>query len=762
MLGMCVDRRWVWGVGAGLLLVLGSGVAWVGMSEERESGVEIGGGVEQHEVEVVGSDDAERFRADSKYYFDEVIEKEVLGRYLGRSISYLGVCATSEGRAEYFDDHLRVIRDCGVKFVGKASFNDGKVRNWGEFWERAREGAARVHEVDAEIVVQGCIGQMEFDEEGVGSRAMGKGVGDSVRVWKPISVRQQEVSRMAGYSGSREGFERMMEERSGLAWVDRELMAEFGEDGVKRPFVFERMRYEGGEVMRDVWGGGSAMDISRLETRMWVYEQARRYIDAGYEAIEFGQVELMAENDEDMVYWGEVLAMIRAYAKKKARRRSVICSARVTNRGLECDGKVLWDYVSSPMRMVQGKEKMSVRLMGGNVGSIYEDFEIEKKKEGEERGERVMRVFEIGQWRRGVSDDDDLLIWGADEAGWFANQKKERRDAFLRECWEWVNGYVGEGKMMLPGRMRADVPIGKRKMGYYLVNRVSDVCAEGFGQEDVVAELFDREGEKIEVQGQMKVLRSRGGELTKKEMGGGIVGYWSFNRKEEVSGWEVFENHFPLKVYAVVRRGYLRDELIAMYEQAGDWYTQKEQKDAGRLERRVESDADDIFEEGEKGKAVRFMGRGYLDLGGFDEFCGEELTIAMWVKIEDGERGQVIIAKEGGGEWQYRVGFDAENQAGFVRVKSENGEVKKLLMKGMRIGEWEHVAMMVGGGEVRGYLNGELAGEISLGRLMKWNDGRKMRLVIGKGCVGVGGDSLYIFEKMIEEDRLRKLIKGRR
>jgi len=65
------------------------------------------------------------------------------------------------------------------------------------------------------------------------------------------------------------------------------------------------------------WGeGASVPDITQQETQLFFYFMAISYLDAGIEAIHFGQVELIAMKDHGQNYaaWDSLLARIRTAA----------------------------------------------------------------------------------------------------------------------------------------------------------------------------------------------------------------------------------------------------------------------------------------------------------------------------------------------------------------------------------------------------------------------------------------------------------------
>src|SRR5690606_15187573 len=90
------------------------------------------------------------------------------------------------------------------------------------------------------------------------------------------------------------------------AWVFRA----FNLPVEKRNFSYEAMLNPQG-IFVDHWReGASVPDIAQPETRMFFYFMARQYLEAGIEAIHFGQAELMAMTDRHQGYaaWRDLLA----------------------------------------------------------------------------------------------------------------------------------------------------------------------------------------------------------------------------------------------------------------------------------------------------------------------------------------------------------------------------------------------------------------------------------------------------------------------
>ena len=126
----------------------------------------------------------------------------------------------------------------------------------------------------------------------------------------------------------------------------------FDQPVTNRNFVFDDIIYPPNQ-RRSMGGGGQVPDESRLETRMWFYYQAASYIDVGCEGIHFGQVEIMNKNDPGNAHWAELLAMVRQYAAKHARRHMVLCNGHTPTGGLQHDGNPLLDFNAFPLRIME-------------------------------------------------------------------------------------------------------------------------------------------------------------------------------------------------------------------------------------------------------------------------------------------------------------------------------------------------------------------------------------------------------------------------
>ena len=250
------------------------------------------------------------FPADAQdFRFDASMTREVLENYLSRSISFTELLhddLTQPRNSRGVDprDNLRLILDAKAKFVGRALMVWGREKELPAFLETAKPYAAALHQADPEIILQAAA--FEIVTPGVETVAI------------PERVFQQ-----------------------------------FDQPAASRTFRYQDMLYADGRFVNH-WGGrGSVPDMSRLETRMWFYFLVTSYVDVGIEAIHFGQVGLMDKNDPGHAGWLDMLGRVRAYAHEHARRHFLLCDAHTPTGGYVEGGKLLFDFHSFPLRIVE-------------------------------------------------------------------------------------------------------------------------------------------------------------------------------------------------------------------------------------------------------------------------------------------------------------------------------------------------------------------------------------------------------------------------
>ena len=151
----------------------------------------------------------------------------------------------------------------------------------------------------------------------------------------------------------------------------------------------------------------------------------------GIEAIHFGQTELMNHNDRELEHYSQVLALIRSYANQHARRHMVVCDSHVPSGGLVREGKLLMDFHSFPLRIMEVPDRpqeavLKVGFSDGIYGRSKGGMTISGWK-----CEHLPYLVEIDNWgasrHPGQPKAGGIWVWGYDEITWFAHQSKQYR-----------------------------------------------------------------------------------------------------------------------------------------------------------------------------------------------------------------------------------------------------------------------------------------------------------------------------------------------
>tara|TARA_B100001121_G_scaffold216124_1_gene189641 strand:- start:256 stop:1446 length:1191 start_codon:yes stop_codon:yes gene_type:complete len=362
------------------------------------------------------------------YYFDGKISRNVLENYLARSSTFGSLLHLT------LEDDLRMIKNTGVKFAGRAIWMWGGESKIDELVRVGEPFAKKVHAIDPDIILQGAIFEI-----------VSKDV-ESVKI-PPEVFKAFEVPQKVRY------------------------------------FDYEAMLYPFGHRHNHWSKGSSVPDMSRLETRMWFFYVAKRWIDMGIEAIHFGQVEIMDDWDRSHRHWRDMMQKIRDYATKNARRHMVLTDAHVPSGGIVHKGKLMFDLHSFPSRpkSVKGQPYKAI-LEKGFSDSIY----------GRSKGgitpsgwkcESLPYIVEIDNF--GVSkhpgefrEDDKIHVWGWDEINWFIKQPEDYRNEWLKYAYEWVRKTDKNGYFQLP----------LRRFEHY---SASMMTKKGMRQEDTIKGIWE-------------------------------------------------------------------------------------------------------------------------------------------------------------------------------------------------------------------------------------------------------------------------------
>ncbi|TKB96378.1 hypothetical protein [Pedobacter cryophilus] len=378
-----------------------------------------------------------------------IMPENVLRSYLSRSITQAEFLTTdgfyNDGAYPDKADDTRMLKNMGAKFIGRSIYTwglEGRINN-PLFMSNAKVKISEMHLTDSDMLFQAAIFEIITPDVNT----------------VPVP-----------------------------AWV----FQEFGLAVSARNFVYTDMINLDG-VGVGQWGYGSVPDISRLETRMYFFFLATKYIGTGIEAIHFGQVELMSMVDKNNNYagWSDLLTRIRAMAKTKAIRGTVICDAHLGSGGIVIDGKLLFDFVSFPMRI----KEISGEPQKGELKKFYLDAIYGRTKGGITPSgwscDKALYQVEFDNFgisdHPGVSSISDEWTWGYDEISWYYNQSEDYRNEFLKYASKWIvktdlNGYV-----QMPG---SRVVITSNGATRYRANKKSDACVNGRNQEETIKLLW--------------------------------------------------------------------------------------------------------------------------------------------------------------------------------------------------------------------------------------------------------------------------------
>jgi hypothetical protein len=381
--------------------------------------------------------------------FDGSLSSRGLCAYLSRAVTYANSLNFTPT-----DDDLRMLREMGALFLGRSAYVWYPVMPEEEHFRRAADFTRRIHAINPRIICQAGVFEAVYP-----------------------AVNEIPVP----------------------AWV----FAEFGEPVENRCFRFGDMAGpDFAQLYR--WtqfgdGQGVVPDVTLRETARYLYYRARRYIDAGYEAIHLGQPHLVAGRDVGYAIFEDLCNRIRAYARRAARRHLVLLDAHT--HGIARHGRLLFDFHSRPLSARAWREKperILLHLKGTSLGGITPSGWS---------CQRLPYLIEIDNWG-GYSLAPDAWSdldrrarsgrWGWDDIAWFAHQPAAERDHFLRYAHHWLRVQDPAAFFQMPARrLLGEAPVDfsdedgpPQRIWHYRANRRSEACADGFGQEDVIREIW--------------------------------------------------------------------------------------------------------------------------------------------------------------------------------------------------------------------------------------------------------------------------------
>jgi len=367
------------------------------------------------------------------FKFDGSISREVLNNYLSRAVTHFGIGYDNHVYSDTFEDDLRMLKNEGAKFIGRAALVWHESVPDSEGFAFAKKRIARGHEVDPEFIFQACVFEC---------------------IYRPFV----NSTPIPSY-----------------------VFETFGLPAENRCFSFDAMKLSG--EPDNVWGmpQTATPDITKTEAQMWFFYRAAEYIKAGCEAIHLGQVCRIGRDDPDFSFWKTVIRHIRAFAAVHARRHYVLIDAHTL--GWLRQDETMFDYNAFPIRLKEIPDKpMQCVCEEGYLDSMFNP------------ADGLCRPFivEFDNFGRsdkpGIPDQTSHFAWGYDEITWFSKCSADYRAQFLNYIADWVVERYPEGWVQMPSRRC--LAGGDRYN--YSANTRSEHCPHGWSDEETIKSIFAR------------------------------------------------------------------------------------------------------------------------------------------------------------------------------------------------------------------------------------------------------------------------------
>lgn len=363
------------------------------------------------------------------FQFKDRIEKQVLKNYLSRSITLTFISSPSDN----LQADLQLIKEIKPKYISRAITPWQAETNYETATLKYRNIIEQVHQLDSSIILEACIFETVFP-----------------------SVNNVQIPE----------------------WV----FNAYNLPVENRTFNSELMLFPSGDFDNHWGNGGSVPDITQLETQLYFYFRACKYIDAGFEGIHWGQVLLMGKDDPDFSSYFHLLRKVRQYAKANARRGFVLHNAH-THGIKDKQDNLLFDFHCFPIRMrtPEGAEMHEITDSTPQVTLLEENYldAIFNKSLGGVAPsgwecKSLPYFVEIDNY--GGHDQKNLNIpgvdywpWGMDEISWFANQPSHYRASWLQYAHDWIRDTDNAGFLCMTGS-RPYYSIKDEKNSWYNIN----------------------------------------------------------------------------------------------------------------------------------------------------------------------------------------------------------------------------------------------------------------------------------------------------
>ena len=387
---------------------------------------------------------------EKSYKFDsQGISRSVLENYLSRAITLTELLEkadlANDGAFPGKEDDLRLIRNIGAKFIGRAIYRWGRedMLNNPEFLGEAKRIVHKIHETDPDVVLQAALFEI-------------------------VTTKVNEIRVPAWVF---EAYEIVPEDRS---------------------FRYEDMLNTDGKFV-DHWRKEcSVPDISRTETQLWFLFLAGVYMDIGCEAFHLGQVNLMGMNDPGWKHWKKTVDLIRKLARDKSRRDWILLDAHTPSGGMVVDETSLLDFNSFPLRIKETIDKPQKCILEvGYLDGLY-GRSLGCVTPSGWRCDSLPYLVEFDNFgitrSPGQATVNSHFVWGYDEISWFHLQSEEYRKEWLKYAHRWLRDQDPNGFLQMPvGRI---VITDRGQRSRFRANTRSESMPQGQNLEETIMELF--------------------------------------------------------------------------------------------------------------------------------------------------------------------------------------------------------------------------------------------------------------------------------
>ncbi len=393
------------------------------------------------------------------YEFNGTMSREVLENYLDKAITMQGQ-SDIEGMSNLSEPervrNIQMIDDIGAKFIGRIAgwWESG----WGQvnhdnLFAKCSLNVADIKANDPDVICQGAV--FEYVSTTVGTFRVPAYVFTAFGL--PVQNRNFSYSAMQ-YPAPASQYK--------LPW---NYMTE-----AERQFI---------------------PDITQLESQMWFYYMATRYISSGCEAIHFGQAEIMNRRDVgNKVYWS-LIQKIRAFAATR-NRGVVLCDAHMPFKGMyyepeltmsqadwqnyhpnaTADKQLVWDFHSlgviyTKENCTATKQEVSLQPFPVADGLIRASLGGRHPQGWYCVSNPTLNEYDNGGVESvvGCANNDNWNLWGWDGVSWFGLQQEPYRNDILKYTYYKMKCLDKNAHLIVTG-MRGITPGGGNLPWLYRAN----------------------------------------------------------------------------------------------------------------------------------------------------------------------------------------------------------------------------------------------------------------------------------------------------